>query len=272
MSAMNLPTLEICETGAGTLSFRQCGAGAQALLLLHGLGSGSASWERQLAHFAPALRVIAWEAPGYGRSEPLDSEAPEAAAYADALEALRLELRVERLHLVGHSMGGLIAAVYAARHPRAVRTLTLSHAAIGFGPLAGTERLRALLARLPDMEALGAAAFAQKFAPNLVAPAAPPDVLERVRTVMGGLNPAGYRQALHMLARSDIFPHLAAVQAPAIVLWGTADRIAPEADMLAMVQALPGAAYHVLPGVGHAPYLEAPEAYNALLESHLNAV
>ena len=266
---MNLPTLEICETGAGTLSFRQSGDGPAALVLLHGLGSGSASWQRQLAHFAPSHRVIAWEAPGYGRSEPLDSPAPEAAAYADALEALRTELGLERLHLVGHSMGGLIAAAYAARHPQCVRTLTLSHAAIGFGPLQGSERLRGLLARLPEFEALGPAAYADKFAPNLVAADAAPEVLERVRTVMGGLNPAGYRQGVQLLARGDIFPHLSAVRAPTMVLWGTADRIAPEADMAAMVQALSGATYRVLPGVGHAPYLEAPEAYNALLEGHL---
>ncbi len=266
---MPLPPLQTCASAVGTISYREQGVGGDALVFLHGVGSGSASWERQLAHFGKRRRVLAWEAPGYGRSEPLEGEAPRAAAYAEALEAFRAALGIERWHVVGHSMGGLIAAVYAAHHAERVRTLTLSHPARGLGGIREAERAQAMLARLAALDDLGMPAFADRFAPQLVAPDAPAAVLERVRTVMAGLNPQGYRQALRMLMDADIFAHLAAVRAPALVLWGRADRIASESDMQAIAQALPGADYRVLEGVAHAPYLEAPDAYNALIAEHI---
>ena len=83
------------KTARGTVSCRTAGSGP-ALCLLHGIGSQSGSWVRQLEALAPRFRVIAWDAPGYGDSDRLAADSPVAADYADVLEALLDTLGIDQ--------------------------------------------------------------------------------------------------------------------------------------------------------------------------------
>ena len=83
-------------SGAGRrFSYRRAGRGPD-LVLLHGIGSGSASWVHQLAHFQDRHRVTAWDAPGYGGSDPLERAEPAATDYARALGAFLGALAIDR--------------------------------------------------------------------------------------------------------------------------------------------------------------------------------
>ncbi len=84
------------------------------LVLLHGVGGNKACWPWQLAGLSDRWRVIAWDAPGYGDSPPLDRMTWP--AIADALCGLLDGLLIDRAHLVGHSFGGMVAQAFAARH------------------------------------------------------------------------------------------------------------------------------------------------------------
>ena len=135
------------RAGDAVFSFLEAGSG-EALVLLHGIGSAAVSFRPQLEGLSTRLRVIAWDAPGYGASTPLAMTHPEAGDYAAALHAWFGALGIERCHLVGHSLGTLIAARFAAEQPKRVLSLTLASIASGHGRLPPAERQRLQAQRL----------------------------------------------------------------------------------------------------------------------------
>jgi len=261
---MALPELQTVTVDGLRLAWREAGAGVP-LVLLHGIGSASDSWEYQLDHFARDYRVIAWDAPGYGGSGDLDMETPSAADFADALDRLFGALGIQRCHLVGHSLGALIAAAFASRHPDWILSLTLANAAAGNGRLDPVAREAKLRERLDLLDAHGPAGMAERRAPRLVAPDARPEALERVRAVMAKVRPDGYARAARMLAEGDIFADLTYIDRPALVMCGTVDQVTPEEGNRAMAKALNRGRFEPLPGLGHASYVESPELFNRVL-------
>src|SRR5690606_12047307 len=113
-------------------------------------------------------RIIAWNAPGYGRSRPLDAEWPLALDYADALRGFLDSLGLDKVLLVGHSLGCLTGAAFAAAHRDRVARLLLSSPALGHGVPRGAALSPAAQARIDDLANLGADEFARQRAPRLV--------------------------------------------------------------------------------------------------------
>jgi pimeloyl-ACP methyl ester carboxylesterase len=261
---MTLPMLQTVTVDGLRLAWREAGQGVP-LVLAHGIGSASDSWERQLEHFARDFRVVAWDAPGYGGSGDLAAGTPCAADYADALDQLLGALGIERCHLVGHSLGALIAAAFASRHQHWMLSLTLANAAAGHGRLDPATRATRLKERLADLEAFGPAGLAERRAPRLVGPDASPEAVERVRAVMAKVRPLGYGRAARMLAEGDIFADLDHIDTPTLVMCGTLDRVTTEESNRAIAKALRGGRFAALPGLGHASYVEAPELFNQVL-------
>jgi pimeloyl-ACP methyl ester carboxylesterase len=241
------------------------------LVLLHGIGSAARSWRHQLRGLGRAYRVIAWDAPGYGGSSPLPQQRPDAGDYADALEKLLCALNVERFHLVGHSLGCVIAARYARLRPERLLSLTLASVATGHARLPAEERARLREARLGDLAALGPRGMAEKRGPRLLGPHAAEDAIRAVIDTMAMLHPHGYAQAVHMLSAADTLDDLRALPPSlrAQIIYGDADVITPPAQNQSIARELPQAQAHVLSGAGHALYLEQPGAFNALLMAFL---
>src|SRR4051794_7428973 len=104
-----LPGLQKTIIDGLTVSWREAGQG-EPLVLVHGIGGHSGSWQHQLASFARDHRVIAWDAPGYGGSDTLPAARLTADGYAAFLAALLRKLDVHRPHLVGHSLGSIVIA------------------------------------------------------------------------------------------------------------------------------------------------------------------
>ena len=121
------------QAGSRKLSYRESGKGPRTLVLLHGVGTDSASWIQQLDAFASVCRVIAWDAPGYGESTPPASGEPVATDYADALLGLLDALDIRQALLVGQSLGAIMATALAARHPERIEKLVLTGPAAGYG-------------------------------------------------------------------------------------------------------------------------------------------
>ena len=250
----------------GALSFLEAGAGSP-LVLLHGVGSAAQSWRAQLAALGAQHRVIAWDAPGYRDSAPLAPKAPRADDYAQALVELLDALGVGRVHLVGHSLGALIAGRFARLHPERLLSLTLASCALGHAPLPADERTRLLMSRLDDLRDLGARAMAEKRGPRLLGPDAAPEHVRAVVDTMAGVHPHGYGQAARMLSGGDLIADIRALPAamPVQFVWGSADVITPPAANERAADARPGAARHVLEGAGHACYVEQADAFNDVL-------
>src|SRR3954463_6156670 len=182
------------------ISYRETGAGP-ALVCLHGIGSGSASWLNQFETLK-GYRLIAWDAPGYGESEFLKGEKPLAADYAQALHQFLERLLLKDVVLVGNSLGCLMAGAYAAAHPERVRSLLLLGPAGGYGDLA--DREAKLAERLRQLDELGPEGLAEQRSPPLVAKGSPPLALELGRWSQRRVRPQGYRQAVYCLAQGQL--------------------------------------------------------------------
>ena len=262
---MHPPPSRFVEHGDLTLAYREAGRGAP-IVLLHGIGSSSLTWDRQFEGLSPAYRVIAWDAPGYGGSSILSTgdslPPPRVEDYADALAGLFGELEIGSAHVVGHSMGGAIAAVFAARHSSRVRGLVLADSTRGGGVRPDEEREARLKDRLRALDELGPAGMARARAPRLVSAKASADLVGRIEAVMAEVRPEGYRQAAVMLSGTDVTKALRRVRAPTLVLCGEEDKITPVAESRAILDLLPDGRLKLIPDAGHAGHQEKPAAYN----------
>jgi len=272
---MNPPANRFVYHGDLRLAYREAGRGAP-IVLLHGIGSSSLTWDRQFEGLSPAYRVIAWDAPGYGGSSILSAgdplPPPRIDDYADALAGLFGELEIGSAHVVGHSMGGAIAAVFAFRHSSRVRGLVLADSTRGGGVRPDKERKASLENRLRALDELGPAGMARARAPRLVSTKASADLVGRIEAVMAEVRPEGYRQAAGMLSDANVTKALRRLRAPTLVLCGEEDEITPIAESRAILDLLPNGRLKLIPDAGHAGHQEKPTAYNGEILAFLASV
>ncbi|MCX7199993.1 MAG: alpha/beta hydrolase [Proteobacteria bacterium] len=262
---MNTAPLSIAAGGA-TFTYLEQGSGVP-LVLLHGVGSGARSWARQLASLSARCRVVAWDGPGYGGSTALPMETPDADDYAGALLNLVDALGVDRMHLVGHSLGTIQALRFAVRHPGRILGLTLASMSAGHARLPEAERTRLREARLSDLAALGVAGMAKKRGPRLLSDQATDEQRQAVVETMSMLRPDGFTQAVKLLTLADTKADLARLPSsmPVQVVYGEHDVVTTPASILEVASARPDVPVRVIPGAGHACYIEQPAAFDAIM-------
>ncbi|MBI1200885.1 MAG: alpha/beta fold hydrolase [Rhodopseudomonas sp.] len=253
-------------SAAGIDFLRRPGPGTP-MMLLHGIGSRADSFMPLINALPADLDVIAWNAPGYGHSQPLGKTAPTPQTYAEALERLLDALDLRRVVLVGHSLGCLFAASFAAHRPDRVAGLALLSPALGYKVAAGAELPPNVQARIDEIEALGPTTFAATRAARLVYnPEAHPQVLEAVRDAMAAVNPAGYAQAVRALGAGDLIADAALIRSATVVAVGAEDVVTPPANARALHAALANAIdYREIADAGHALPQQAPADVAALL-------
>jgi pimeloyl-ACP methyl ester carboxylesterase len=259
------PPLQSVEVGGRVVTYRESGhQNETVLVLLHGVSSLAASWGPQFVSLpSHGIRVLAWDAPGYGGSDQLPQEAPAPSDYAAALLGWVDALGLKKFVLMGHSMGALPAAAFARLHGTTrLQKLILASPTPGYAK--ADEELHRLRVdgRLRDMAALGPVGLAQQRAPQVMSPQAPKRALMLVRAVMQQMRPDGYAQAVRMLGRGDIIEEGRGIKVPTLVLCGSADTVTPEASCRAVAAAIPGARYQTIHGPGHVCYIEAPGPFD----------
>ncbi|AKM31451.1 hypothetical protein AB870_16995 [Pandoraea faecigallinarum] len=267
-------------TRAGTVGYRCAGTGNDAALpvvMQHGIGSGAASWVAQFDATGLDAKLYAWDAPGYGATSNVADAEPHADAYADALEAWLDALGLDRVALVGHSLGAIMATKLASRAPHRVRGVFLCSPANGYGKAHGDVRASKRDNRLAMLDKLGPAGMARERSDNLVAPQAAELPRAWVKWNMARVLPAGYRQATHLLSNGDVAGELAqyvraaAGAAVVAVAVGAQDGITPPAacEEIARVAGVP---LQIIEGAGHASYIETPDVLNAALAAWLERI
>jgi pimeloyl-ACP methyl ester carboxylesterase len=241
------------------------------VVLLHGIGSNAQSFAPLMEAFDARSPIIAWDAPGYGDSQPLYVDWPDASDYAAALSRLLAWLGTSRCILVGHSLGCLMAARYALVASRRVAALVLISPALGYGVEKGSALPAGAAARIEELDRLGPEKFAAARAPGLLAdPAGHPDVLQAVERAMAAVRRPGYDNAVHLLACGRLLDDAAKLAVPTAVLVGTQDRITPPASCRRAFDALPASSqlvYREIADAGHAVCQEQPtEVARAIAE------
>lgn len=238
-----------------TIHYETAGVGSP-LVLLHGIGSNSRSWRRQLAAFASDFRVIAWDAPGYGKSsDPVGK--PSMSFYADTLRGLLEVLNLKRIFLLGHSTGGVIAQEFCRSNDACVDRLILADTRCVGSQSMSEQRLSSIRTMTP-------AQLAVERAPKLLSRHAPPALVDEVVSIMSEVRSNGYEFAAIALAYSDTRDVLSNLRVPALLIWGSEDEITPVWDAVPR-----GARLEIIRDAGHLCYIEQPDRFNAIVREFL---
>ena len=253
--------IRIIDTGSGPV-----------VVLIHGIAASMYAWRHTVEPLVAAgYRVVAYDNRGFGFSDKPDTGYSNT-AYAKLLVGLLDSLRVEDAVLVGHSMGGAIAAEVALRTPNRVRGLVLVDAA-GFGarwPLVLRVARWPVIGRLLTAfrgRAMTGRILRSTYADPRKATAA--DVDQYYAPVSDPGFPRALRGVLGSFRFDTLQGRLGGIQVPTLVVWGTDDRWIPPGVGRAMVQELPIGALVFVPGAGHSPFEESPTFFNHTLLAFL---
>jgi len=253
---------------SGPLTYRETGAG-DAIVFLHGLAGNSLSWVGQFERFSLDHRCIAWDAPGYGGSVLAE---PDADRFAETLTHLFEHCAVDRATVVGHSMGGIVSARFAGRHPEYVERLVLSCTHWGGCRPKGSGLSDDYRERLQAFDRGGPREYGLARARAMLAPDAPADVFDLVAEIASRTSRDGVEAAARMISEADNRDLLATLACPVSVFAGEVDPVVARERTDDLVAAIPGADLVTITGAGHAPYLEKPGEYNAALGTFLSRV
>lgn len=249
-----------------TLAHDSAGQGLPVVVLLHGVGGGRAIWgEGALQALAQAgMRAIAFDLPGYG-----DSARPDhltLRGMADAVASSLQTLGVQRAVIVGHSMGGMVAQLAAARHAALVQGLVLVCTTASFGKPEGAWQQAFLQQRLAPLDAgQGMPALAAQLVPSLLGPNAGHEARQRALAVMSRVPEPTYRAALAALMGFDQRTALATIGVPTLCIAAEHDATSPPDVMQRMAQRIPAARYACLVNAGHLAPLEQAAAFHEVL-------
>lgn len=233
---------------------------AEVVLLLHGFGGDKDNWTRFSRSLTGGYRVIAPDLPGFGESTRHPdwdySLPPQRSRVSGFVQALGLE----QFHVVGHSMGGHLAALYTHRYPEQVLSMALfNNAGVDAPDVSDMRRALAkgdnplVVESLEDFDGLLAfASYKQPFIPWPV----------KGVLAQRALDSAKFNQSIFESLKSDsssnLEPILADVETPVLILWGEYDRVVDVSSVNVMRPLLPRTEVVIMKDTGHLPMLERP--------------
>jgi pyruvate dehydrogenase E2 component (dihydrolipoamide acetyltransferase) len=251
------------EAGGKRLRVLDLGGGdAIPVVLVHGFGADLNAWMFTQPALAEARRAVALDLPGHGGSTKLLDKAVDGEGFAADLDRALAVLGIERAHLVGHSMGGEIALVFALWQPDRVASLTLI-ASAGLGPEINGDFIGGFV-RAQRRREMQEVLSLLVHDPAMVSRAMVEDVLRYKRL-------DGVQTALEAIA-AEWFPNggqrvglaatLDGLRMPVQLIWGRDDRIIPVAQAEALAGRVP---VHILDAAGHLPQMEKAGEVNRLI-------
>ena len=239
------------------------------LVLLHGLvGNGRSTWQRQLADLSDEFTVVAWDAPGAGRSAdpPAWFRMPD---YADCLAEFVHALGLNHPHVAGLSFGGALALELSRRWPRMPTSLTLAGAYAGWGGSLPPNVVKHRLSHSLQLSELPAAEFAAAVLPTLFSTSAPRKRVEAFAASVAKFHPNGFRAMALASADADLRDVLPRIDVPTLLLHAEADVRAQRFVAEALHASIPSSTLIVLSGIGHVSSVEAPERFNEAIRPFL---
>jgi len=260
------------------LHYNDAGSGAETVVMLHGSGPGASGWSNFHRNVEPLVkagyRVILMDAPGWSKSDPIVCTGSRSELNARALKGLLDVLDLERVHIVGNSMGAHSAVAFALANPKRVGKLVLMGGGTGgvssFVPMP-TEGIKLIgaLYRAPTLENL------QRMMNVFVydTTALTEDLIQgRLANLLARKDHlANFVRSteLHPRQFPDVGPRLHEIAAPALVIWGRDDRFVPLDTGLRLVAGLQDAELHVFSKCGHWAQWEHAERFNRMVTEFL---
>ncbi len=248
---------------------------APHLVFVHGLTGTGHAFDNPARRFRDRYHIMAVDVRGRGDSGWSPDGKYEYADYASDLEGMVAQLGLQHFTLIGTSMGGIISMIYASRNAEHLQRLVLNDT--GPDTEEGSNRITQNVSATPaSFDALNDALEYRRKSLPAVAKLSEADQREQALFLLKQDDPAGrwvwkidpevnrQRAANGAPVRPPLWPTLAGLQCPTLVVWGMESDVLSEGQAKRMLQTLPKGELAPVPGVGHAPNLMEPEAAAAL--------
>lgn len=242
--------------------------GGPWLTFIHQLGGDLSVWDQLAGYFRDDFTVLRYDIRGHGATVVPDAPFSVEDLSRD-LAALLDALDVPNTHLVGMSMGGMVAQQFALDHPSRINTLTLADTTAGTAPdgRAAWDQ-RAATARREGLSALIPATLGRWLTPDFQT--AHPEAVEPIREVLESTSPEGYALACEALRDFNVHERLDEIRLPTLTVAGRHDTGTPPAATESIAKSIQGAQYELLDAAHLAP-VEQSHRFAALLETFLEA-
>jgi 3-oxoadipate enol-lactonase len=251
------------ETGSGRVGFTEHGSGsATPIIFLHGVGSDKSVWKPQLDHFGRTRRSLAFDYPGYGESDFVEDATRE--DFAAAVLAGMDDLGIERAHICGLSLGGVIAIALHNAAPERCASLIIADS-FAVHPQ-GEAILERGLAASSDLRALAEGRVGALLATR------DPAVRGEVIETMAAISPESYRIGARAVWLADQRERAAAIRVPTLVLCGDQDAITPPSLSEELAALIPGAKLSIIESASHIANLDKPAEFNAAIDGFLATI
>lgn len=236
------------------IAFERRGSGPP-LFLVHGGLADHREWSRQLEGLSNEFTIIAWDAPGCGRSSdpPESFRMPE---YADCLAAFIHALGLERPHVLGLSWGSTLALELYRRSSGIPRTLVLTGGYAGWAGSLPPEEVAERLGRFMDQIEEPPERWVRDYIPTLLTERAPQDMVDEMILAM---------------AEADLRDILPTIDIPTLLLYGEEDVRSPLSVAQELHAQIPGSTLVLIPGVGHQSNVEAAGRFNDEVRNFLRS-
>jgi pimeloyl-ACP methyl ester carboxylesterase len=262
--------MDVVEVAGLHIAFERTGAGP-GLLLLHGAVCDSRVWRHELQAFADDFTVVAWDAPGCGRSsDPPDHfRMPD---YARCLGGFVDALGLSPVHVLGHSWGSALALELYRQQPSVVRSLVLAGAYAGWAGSLRPEEVAARVQFACEVADQLPGGFDPTSMRGLFSKAMPADRAAELQAIMSEIRPIGTRVMAYSLADADLRDVLPRIDVPTLLLYGDADERSPVSVARSLHAAIPDSRLTIMAGLGHESFLESAATFAAEVRDFLTKV
>lgn len=251
-----------------TIYYEQRGRGCP-VILIHGVGLDHNMWEKQVQVLDNYFKVITYDMLGHGRSEKLSTPC-NLSDFVDQINVLINFLALESVHIVGFSMGGMVAQAFAIEHPDKVETLTVMNAVAN----RTTNQRNAILSRVQEVELKGHTAtiepairrwFNKEFIDQH------PEEVQQIRKRLQDNDSTSYLQAYRVFATADaeLFPKIDQIECQTLILTGEYDVGSTPTMAKEMSNRIPNSRVSVVSGMKHMMPLEDYKTVNKELLSFI---
>ena len=242
--------------------------GGTPVVLVHPVGLDLTYWDNQIAALRDKFDVVAFDLPGHGSSpaKPEDWSLPQAVSFMNQVVE---QTGSPAAHIVGLSVGGVIAQAFALAKPERVRSLALLSTAPTFSEQ-GREamRKRANNALSGGMQAVLQECLDRWFTPATITRR--PDLVDRVKKTLLADDPAVHGAMWDMISGTEFVSQLGSIKVPTLIVTGELDPSSPPSSAKLLHEGIAGSMLHIVPDYSHMLPLEAPELLNGYLLNFLS--
>ena len=236
------------------------------ILFLHGFNGNSKSWAYQFNFFKNKSSVISIDAPGFGKSDPSSIDMD---VIAGVVVRLLKSLKISKFHVVGHSMGGMLAQILGSKYSNNVGKLVLSCTFKGYNLPKNTPLMEPYQRRIKDRINMSDEEYGRKRIRDMLPKRAEDEIFEFLSVISGEISEGSINSGGMAMQYLDTTKYLPSIINKCLIILASEDVVVSKQKSERLIKDIPHAGIIELSNVGHAPYCEDAISYNNVLVKFL---